>query len=97
MYTGPWVKVHKPPSSRERIEQGIPPVTRIHDDDAARELGFREGIVGGLTLLSVTTSALDASFSHTWYEGGTYSVRHRSPTYEGEVNVVWGGKSAVDS
>lgn len=89
MYKGPWVKVHKPPNSRERIEQGIPPVTRIHDDDAAQALGFSEGIVGGLTLVSVTTSALAAGFGHTWYEGGTYSVRHRNPSYEGEVCVVW--------
>lgn len=89
MYTGPWVKVHKPPSSSERVRQGVAPVTMIHDDDAAQALGFREGIVGGLTLVSVTTGAIAASFGHTWYEGGIYSVRHRNPVYEGDVRVIW--------
>ena len=89
MYTGRWVRVHKPPSSTERIKQGVQPVTRIHDDDAAQALGFREGIVGGLTLASVTTGAIAASLGHAWYEGGTYSVRHRNPVYEGDIRVLW--------
>ncbi len=90
MYTGPWVMVHKPVDSRERAaEDGLPPVTRIHDDDTARALGFQAGIVGGLTLLSVTTGAIAASLGQRWYEGGVLSVRHRNVTYEGEVRVVW--------
>lgn len=89
MYTGPWVKVHKPPSSSERTRQGVPPVTRIHDDDAAQALGFREGIVGGLTLVSVTTGAIAASLGDSWYQGGLYSVRHRNPVYQGDVRVIW--------
>jgi len=86
---GPWVRVVKPPSSSERVEQGFAPVTRIHDDDAAQALGFQAGFVGGLTLLSVTTGAIAASFGHGWYERGTYSVRHKRPVYEGDVRVIW--------
>lgn len=89
VYEGPWVMVHKPPSSKERIAEGVQPRTLIHDDDAARARGYKEGIVGGLSLLSVTTGAIAASLGQRWYEGGTYSVRHRNVSYQGEVRVVW--------
>ena len=89
MYEGPWVMVRKPPNSQERIAQGVRPRTLIHDDDSARALGYKAGIVGGLTLLSVTSAAIPASLGHAWYQGGVYSVRHRSVGYEGEVRVVW--------
>jgi len=89
MYTGPWVMVHKPASSHDRVAQGLKPRTVIHDDDAARALGLKAGIVGGLTLMSVTSAAIPASLGQSWYQGGVYSVRHRQVSYEGEVRVVW--------
>ncbi|HJN51709.1 MAG: hypothetical protein QGI68_15145 [Pseudomonadales bacterium] len=89
MYMGPWVMVRKPPSSKETIARGVKPRTLIHDDDAARALGFKSGIVGGLTLMSVTTGAIPAGLGHRWFEGGAYSVRHRNVSYEGEVRVIW--------
>jgi hypothetical protein len=89
MYTGSWVMVQKPVSSHDRIAQGLKPRTVIHDDDAARALGLKAGIVGGLSLMSVTTGAIPASLGHSWYEGGVYSVRHRKVSYEGDVRVVW--------
>jgi len=89
MYVGPWVMVHKPVSSHDRLAQGLKPRTVIHDDDAARALGLKAGIVGGLTLASVTTAAIPASLGASWYEGGVYSVRHKKVSYEGEVRAVW--------
>jgi hypothetical protein len=89
MFTGPWVMVHKPVSSHDRIAQGLKPRTVIHDDDSARAAGFKAGIVGGLTLASVTTAAIPASLGQRWFEGGVYSVRHKNVSYEGEVKVVW--------
>ena len=89
MYTGPWVMVRKPVSSHDGIAQGLKPRTVIHDDDAARALGLKAGIVGGLTLMSVTAGAIPASLGASWYEGGIYSVRHKKVSYEGEVRVVW--------
>ena len=89
MYTGPWVRVQKPPPSTTRIAQGFPAITKIHDDDDARALGFKAGFVGGLTLEGVVAGAIDASLGHPWYEGGIFSVRHRAPVYEGEVRVIW--------
>jgi len=89
MPTGPWVMVRKPASSHDRIAQGVKPRPVIHDDDAARALGLKAGIVGGLTLMSVTAGAIPASLGQRWYEGGVYSVRHKRPSYEGEFRVVW--------
>lgn len=89
MYTGPWVMVHKPVSSHDRIAQGLKPRTVIHDDDSARALGLKAGIVGGLTLTSVTAAAIPASLGQRWFEGGVYSVRHKNVSYEGEVRTVW--------
>jgi len=89
MYKGPWIYVHKPGPSIERTSKGLPAVTKIHDDDVAREMGFKAGIVGGLTLERVIAPAIDATFGHHWYEGGIYRARHKTPTYEGEVRVVW--------
>lgn len=88
-YSGPWVMVHKPVSSHDRIAQGLKPRTVIHDDDSARALGLKAGIVGGLTLTSVTTGAIPASLAQHWFEGGVYSVRHKKVSYEGEVRVIW--------
>ena len=82
MYTGLWVRVQKPP---------VPiPGTLVHNDQPAQELGFSSGLVGGPTLAAVTIPALEASFSHHWYESGVYSVRFARPAYDGEeVRVVW--------
>ncbi|MDP2920100.1 MAG: hypothetical protein Q8O43_07785 [Dehalococcoidia bacterium] len=89
MYAGPWVFARKPQETGEREDKSLPPVTLIHDNAAAQALGFKGGFVGGLTLLSLASGAIDASFGHMWYEGGTLSVRHRAPVYEGDVRVMW--------
>lgn len=89
MYAGSWVRVKKPPPSTTRTAQNLPAVTLIHDDDVAQALGYKAGFVGGLTLVGVTVGAIDASFGHLWYENGIYSVRHKTPVYEGEVRVIW--------
>jgi hypothetical protein len=89
MYVGPWIMVRKPPSSQERIAQGVKPRTLIHDDEAARAMGYKAGIVGGLTLLSVTAGTIPASLGQSWFDGGVFSVRHKSVNYEGEFRAIW--------
>lgn len=89
MYYGPWVFARKPEETSERADKDLPPVTLIHDDGSARALGFKGGFVGGLTLLSIAESAIDAGMGHVWYEGGTLSVRHRAPVYECDVRACW--------
>ena len=89
MYTGPWVRVRRPEESTERIAKGYMPSTLIHDDEEAKKYGFKGGFVGGTTLDAVALESISASFGHLWYNGGVYSIRHRQPTYEGEVRVLW--------
>ena len=89
MYSGPWVFARKPEETSEREDKDMPPVTLIHDNESARALGFKGGFVGGLTLLSIAGSAIDAGLGHVWFEGGTLSVRNRAPVYECEVRARW--------
>ncbi len=89
MYRGPFVFVQKPRETEERVDKSIPPVTLIHDTEAAKALGFKGGFVGGLTLLNAEIPAIDASLGHLWFDGGTLSVRNRTPVYESELRVVW--------
>lgn len=90
MYTGPWITLSHPGGSQESIKKGsLAPSTMVHDDDAARALGFKEGIIGGLTLFSVTGGSIAASLGHTWFEGGVCSVKHKGVTYAGDVRVKW--------
>ena len=70
MYYGPWVFARKPEETSERADKDMPPVTLIHDNESARALGFKGGFVGGLDLLSIAESAIDAAIGHIWYEGG---------------------------
>jgi hypothetical protein len=84
---GPWIKVPKPDDSRGRPG---PKITEIHDDDKAKSLGYPGGFVGGITLANVTVPALFASFGHTWYENGAYTVNFAKPVFDQEeVRVVW--------
>ncbi len=85
----PWVMVRKPTSSHDLIARGVKPRTVIHDDDSARALGYRAGIVGGHTLAALTWAAIPASLGQDWYQGGVYSVRNKNVSYEGEVRAVW--------
>ena len=89
MYTGPWIYVHKVESFLVGTPSDSPPITLIHEDEPAKRLGFRAGIVGGLVLEGILFPVIDSAFGHLWYEGGTYSVRHKTPAYEGEVRAVW--------
>ncbi len=89
MFAGPWTMVNKPPSSIDVTAQGVLPRTLIHDDETARAMGYKAGIVGGLTLLNVTAAAIPASFGQAWFEGGIFTVRHKNVGYEGEYRAIW--------
>jgi hypothetical protein len=89
MHTGPWIFMRKPEETSEREDKNLPPVTLIHDNETAKALGYQGGFVGGLHLLSLATGAIDATFGHTWYQGGTLGVRNRTPVFESELRVQW--------
>ncbi len=59
-------------------------VGSIHDDEAARAVGFRRGFVPGSVVGSAGLPALTAAFGKAWFEGGWYRITFVSPVYVDE-------------
>lgn len=60
----------------------------IHDDEKAREMGYRGGLVGGSTILAYMSRLMRQHYGDAWLAGATLSGRLRRPVYEGaEVTV----------
>ncbi len=60
----------------------------IHDDEKAREMGYRGGLVSGSTILAYMSRLMFESFGANWLAGSTLSGRLRRPVYEGgEVSI----------
>jgi hypothetical protein len=57
---------------------------KIHDDTTARTLGFRGGLVPGITVYAYLTFPVVQALGEDWLARGTASVRFGSPIYEGE-------------
>jgi acyl dehydratase len=57
---------------------------KIHDDATARTLGFRGGLVPGVTVYAYLTFPVVSAWGDAWLDRGTASVRFASPIYEGE-------------
>src|SRR3970282_2259723 len=55
---------------------------KIHDDAVARRLGFRGGLVPGVTIYAYMTHPVVAALGPEWLERGTFSGRFRRPGYE---------------
>jgi hypothetical protein len=61
----------------------------IHDDDAARGMGFRGGFVPGSTVGQAAMPAIIARLGQQWMEGGWYSFKFVRPVYiDEEVREV---------
>ncbi len=56
----------------------------IHDDDRARELGFRGGFVPGPTVAEAIMPAILGHFGQQWFEGGWYDLKFITPVYMNE-------------
>lgn len=56
----------------------------IHDDDAAREMGFRGGFVPGSTVGQAAMPAIIARLGQRWMEGGWYRFKFVRPVYVDE-------------
>jgi acyl dehydratase len=69
---------------------------KIHDDTVARQLGFRGGLVPGVTVYAYLTEPLVARFGAAWLQRGTASVRFQKPVFDGEELTVTGAVSARD-
>ena len=80
---GPWVKARNIAASR---------VGSIHDDDAARKLGFRGALVSGRVHLNTFVPLLIEAFGSGWFESGTLSQDFRYATVDEEETRAVIGK-----
>src|SRR5689334_10205467 len=57
---------------------------KIHDDDVARALGFRGGLVPGVDVYAYLCHEPAARWGRSWLERGTIEARFLSPVYDGD-------------
>jgi len=70
--------------ARHRVSARMPADTtenKIHEDGLARELGFRGGLVPGVTVYAWMTHPVVAALGESWLERGTFRARFKSPVY----------------
>lgn len=60
----------------------------IHDDAYAARMGYRGGLVPGVTLLAYLTPSLVDAFGAAWPQRGRLHARFLRPAYDGETLVV---------
>ena len=77
------------PRYRVSARMPIDPVeNKIHEDELARAMGFRGGLVPGVTVYAWMTHPIVEALGTSWLEGGAFSVRFTKPVYfEEEVSV----------
>lgn len=69
----------------------------IHDDAKAREMGYRGGLVPGVTIMGYMSRIMNENFSSTWMASSTFHGLLRRPVYEGDVVTVEGVVSVPDT
>lgn len=60
----------------------------VHDDDFARRLGFRAGLVPGVDVYGYMAVLPAERWGESWLVGGTMTARFAKPVYDGEEVVV---------
>lgn len=65
-----------------------PSGNKIHDEEVARQLGFRGGLVPGVIVYGWMTHSVVEALGIAWLERGTFSVRFAKPIYYGEEASV---------
>jgi hypothetical protein len=63
---------------------------KIHDDDVARQYGFRGGLVPGVDVYAYLTHVPVREWGRPWLERGTATVRLATPVYDGRTVTVSG-------
>jgi acyl dehydratase len=61
---------------------------KIHDNDVARQYGFRGGLVPGVTDYAYMTRPIAEALGAPWLEHGSMSARFLKPLYEGEETSI---------
>lgn len=69
----------------------------IHDDAYAARMGYRGGLVPGVTLLAYLTPTLIDAFGEAWPQRGRLSARFVRPAYDGEQVSVAANVARTDS
>jgi hypothetical protein len=72
---------------------------KIHDDDVARQYGFRGGLVPGVDVYAYLTHVPAREWGRRWLENGTATVRLATPVYDGRtvtVSGTWAGDDDSD-
>jgi hypothetical protein len=69
---------------------------KIHDETVARQLGFRGGLVPGVTVYAYATHPLVAAVGPEWLERGTAEVRFVGPVLDQEEVTVSGALADRD-
>jgi hypothetical protein len=74
---------------RVRAENEARSTNLVHDDEFARRLGFRGGLVPGATVYGYLAVLPERRWGGPWLTGGTMAARFLLPFYDGEeVNVT---------
>jgi acyl dehydratase len=71
---------------------------RIHDDDVAKQLGFRGGLVPGVDVYAYLTHLPVEAWGRPWLERGSIRARFVQPVYDGRpTDVVPVGEGGIEA
>ena len=70
---------------------------KIHDDDVARSLGFRGGLVPGVDVFAYLCHLPAAQWGVDWLERGVIAARFASPVYDGDMVTVLSASTEPDT
>lgn len=79
-----------PPYRVRAVNTSAHSENKIHDDAVARQLGFRGGLVPGVTVYAYLTHPLVETLGRAWIGRGTATLRLARPVFEGEEVTVTG-------
>jgi hypothetical protein len=65
-----------------------PHENKIHEDDLARQYGFKGGLVPGVTVYAWMTHPVVEALGVAWLERGTFESRFAKPIYYAEPAVI---------
>ncbi|MFQ5899730.1 MAG: hypothetical protein ACE5JN_15985 [Candidatus Methylomirabilia bacterium] len=77
-----------PEYQRSATPPTVPAENRIHGDEVAQKLGFKAGLVPGVTVYAWMTHPVVAALGAEWLERGAFSVRFNKPVYYGELATI---------
>ena len=67
---------------RKLVNWAVDEAGSIHDDEAARKVGFESGFVPGSTVGGAVMPAILDRYGSSWMEGGWYEFKFVTPVYE---------------